>query len=86
MKAISNVVVMVAALLHAPAVVQAQQTEPAGQATSSPSAMLVPVRKSMLEPADIMTKANGQIDSPRFLRRLQLLRRWSYEQVEHVLT
>lgn len=25
-------------------------------------------------------------ESPRFLRRLQLLRRWSYEQVEQVLT
>ena len=72
MKAISNVVVMVAALLHAPAVVQAQQPEPAWQATSSPSAMPVPVRKSTLQPADITTKANGQIelvvarDSPIF--------------------
>ena len=61
MKTTSNIVVMVAALLHAPAVVQAQQTEPAGQATSSPSAMQVPVKKTTLEPVDMTTKANGQI-------------------------
>ena len=62
MKTTSNIVVMAAALLHAPAVVQAQQTEPAGQAASGQSAMPVPVRKSTLEPADITTKANGQIE------------------------
>ena len=62
MKTTSNIIVMVAALLHAPVVVRAQQTEPAGQATSSPSATPVPVRKSTLEPADITTKANGQIE------------------------
>ncbi len=62
MKTTSNIVVMIAALLHAPAVVQAQQTEPTGQATSSPSAMPVPVKKTTLEPADITTKANGQIE------------------------
>jgi len=62
MKTTSNIVVMVAALLHAPAVVQAQQNEPSGQATSSPSAMPVPVKRSTLEPADITTKANGQIE------------------------
>ena len=28
----------------------------------------------------------GGCESPRLLRRLQLLRRWSYEQVEQVLT
>ena len=72
MKTTSNIVVMVAALLHAPAVVQAQQADPAGQATSSPSVMPVPVKKTTLEPVDITTKANGQIelvvarDSPIF--------------------
>ena len=72
MKTTSNIVVTVAALLHAPVVVQAQQTEPAGQAASGQSAKPVPVRKSTLEPADTTTKANGQIelvvarDSPIF--------------------
>lgn len=72
MKTTSNIAVMVAALLHAPVVVQAQHTEPAGQAASGQSAKPVPVRKSTLEPADITTKANVQIelvvarDSPIF--------------------
>ena len=62
MKTTSNIVVMIAALLCEPAVVQAQQTEPAGQTTSSTSAMPVPVKKTTLEPTDITTKANGQIE------------------------
>ena len=62
MKTTSNIVVMVAALLHAPAIVQAQQTEPAWQAASGQSAMPVPVKKTTLEPVDITTKANGQIE------------------------
>ena len=62
MKTTSNIVVMVAALLHAPAVVQAQQPEPAGQAVSSPAAQPAPAKKTTLEPTDITTKANGQIE------------------------
>ncbi len=62
MKRTSNAVVMVAALLQAPAVVRAQQPDSAGQAASGPTAQPAPAKKTTLEPADFTTKANGQIE------------------------
>jgi hypothetical protein len=52
--------ILLAALLQVPAFVQAQQPDPAGSAPSGPTA--TPAKKTMIEPADFTTKANGQID------------------------
>ena len=42
---------------------------------------------ALVGPVDVLWHGLGaRSESPRFLRRLQLLRRWSYEQVEQVLT
>ena len=34
---------------------------------------------------DVLISGGQEVESPRVLRRLQLLRRWSYEGVEQVL-
>ena len=70
MKTTHAFALMLAALLQVPAFVQAQQPDPAGSVPSGPT--VTPAKKTMLEPADITTKANGQIelvitrDSPIF--------------------
>jgi len=46
--------------LQVPALVQAQQPEPAGPSASSPTA--TPTKKTTLDPADFTTRANGQIE------------------------
>ena len=67
-----NAVLMIAALLQAPTFANAQQPDPALQAASGPTAQPAPAKKTTLDPADITTKANGQIelvvarDSPIF--------------------
>jgi hypothetical protein len=70
MKMTFNIAVIAAALLLAPALAQAQQSEPAVQAASGPA--VAPAKKATLDAADFTTKANGQIelvagrDSPIF--------------------
>lgn len=68
-----NAVLMTAAFLQAPTFANAQQPDPALQAAASgPTAQPAPAKKTTLDPADITTKANGQIelvvarDSPIF--------------------
>ena len=70
MKRSFSLSILLAVLLQGPAFVQAQQPDPAGSVPSGPT--VTPDKKTMLEPADITTKANGQIelvitrDSPIF--------------------
>lgn len=67
-----NAVLMTAAFLQAPTFANAQQSDPALQAATGPTAQPAPATKTTLDPADITTKANGQIelivarDSPIF--------------------
>lgn len=51
---------MLMALLLTPAFARAQQPEPAGPAASAP--VTTPAKKTALEPADLTTKATGQIE------------------------
>jgi len=66
----TSILFLIAALLQTSAFAQAQQLEPAGPAASEPA--VAAAKKTTLEPADVTTKANGQIelvvsrDSPIF--------------------
>ncbi len=60
MKQSSSLSILLAMLLHAPAFGQAQQPDPAGSAPSEPT--VAPAKKTTLEPADVTTKVNGQIE------------------------
>jgi hypothetical protein len=60
MKTTFNIAVVVAALLLAPTLAQAQQPEPAVPAASGPA--VAPAKKTTLDAADFTTKANGQIE------------------------
>ena len=57
-----STLVLSTALLHVPALGQAQQPEPAGAEPSTSAAPTAPVKKTVIESSDVTTKANGEID------------------------